>query len=186
MKNLSLVSVVLTFCSLMGFWLIMSGHYDPIHIGMGVLSVILVLYVNHGLRRYSFYSDEKDDLSNLRYGYLIYYLGWLAWQIIASGFHVAGVILKKSLPISTYIVKFRADLPSAHARMILGNSITLTPGTLTIDITGNEFTIHALTPQSLSSVVNDDMPSRVARLFSREKKSIVYDVRFYTSPEELS
>lgn len=186
MKKLSFVSVILSFCGLLAFWLVMSGHYDPIHIGMGVLSVIIVMYVNHSLRRHSFYPDEMDDLINIRYGYLIYYILWLVWQIIASGFHVAGVILRKSLPISTYIVRFKADLPSAHARMILGNSITLTPGTLTIDIQGNEFTVHALTTKSVSSVVDDSMASRVARLFSKEKKAIVYDVRFYSSPEELA
>ena len=186
MKKLSFVSGILSFCGLLAFWLVMSGHYDPIHIGMGVVSALVVMYVNHSLRRHSFYSDELDDLINLRYGYLIYYVAWLGWQIIASGFHVAGVILRKSLPISTYIVRFKADLPSAHARMILGNSITLTPGTLTIDIQGNEFIVHALTTKSVSSVVDDSMPSRVARLFSREKKAIVYDVRFYSSPEELA
>ncbi|MCB1165947.1 MAG: Na+/H+ antiporter subunit E [Leptospiraceae bacterium] len=186
MKKVSPISLLLSFASLFGFWLIMSGYFDWFHMSLGVLSVLIVLIMNHSLKQHSFYADEKDDLRHLRYGYFLYYLLWLSWQIIASGFHVAGIILRKSLPISTYIVRFKADLPSAHARMILGNSITLTPGTLTIDIQGNEFTVHALTPQSISTVVDDNMPSRVARLFTKERKSVVYDVRFYSSPEELS
>ena len=186
MKQASPISLLVSFTALMGFWLLMSGHYDVIHIGLGVLSAVIVLAVNYSLRQHTFYADEKDDILHLHYGKLLIYLPWLSWQIICSGIDVAFIILRKSLPISTYILKFRVDMPSAHARMILGNSITLTPGTLTLDIQGNEFTVHALTPRSVSRVVDGDMPRRVARLFERKVDVMVYDVRFYSSPEELA
>lgn len=186
MNKTSPISLLISFAGLMGFWLIMSGRYDAFYISLGVLSVVMVMAVNYGLRSYRFYADEADVLLNINYLKLPVYLLWLVWQIVVSGIDVALIILRRSLPISTFIVRFRVDMPGAHARMILGNSITLTPGTLTIDIQGNEFTVHALTPRSVSRVVDGDMPRKVARLFDRKKDVMVYDVRFYSSPEELA
>jgi len=185
MKKSSIFNLALAFVALMAFWLAMSGKFDLQYIGFGVLSVLVVLAVNHGLRRHQFYPDEIADWNRLRLGFAAYYLVWLTWQIIISGIQVASIIVRRSLPISTYVVKFKTNLASANERMILGNSITLTPGTLTLDITEDEFTVHALTFESLSSLLDDSMPSRVARLFSRGKKAVIHDIRFIASPDEL-
>jgi len=85
------------------------------------------------------------------------------------------------MPIETAIVKFRADLPSSHAKMILGNSITLTPGTLTIDIEDDLFIIHALDSNSYASLENDEMPRQVLQLFQKEVHPVVSDFEIIKS-----
>lgn len=157
------------------FWILMSGFLDAIHLTFGVLSVAGVLAFNYQLKKHRFYDDDIDNLDDLRLFRALYYFFWLIYQIILSGFHVLGILMKPSMPIETAIVKFRVDLPSSHAKMILGNSITLTPGTLTIDIEGDLFTVHALDSSSYASIENDEMPRQVLQLFQKEERQVIKD-----------
>ncbi|MEX2402775.1 MAG: Na+/H+ antiporter subunit E [Balneolales bacterium] len=184
MKQLSLLNISLSFISLMTFWLIMSGMFQLPQIIQGIISVVIVLAVNHSLKRYKFFENEMDDLGTLRFYYASIYPFWMMKEIVKSGFYVARVILFTSKPIQTYIIKFRCKLPSAHAMMILGNSITLTPGTLTIDIEGDEFTVHALTQDTFAGIVSDEMPRKVLQLFEAEDRPVIHDVRILNKAEE--
>lgn len=177
MKTISPVSIVLSFISLMIFWMSMSGFFDAIHLSMGVFSVVFVLVLFHKIRRHRFFSDEMEDLLQLRFARVPYYVLWLIWQILVSGLHVARVILSRSMPIEPSMVRFKVDLPSAHAKMILGNSITLTPGTLTVDITGDEFIVHALTPATFAGILDDSMPRQVLKLFSKADRAVISEAR---------
>lgn len=164
----------------------MSGFLDAIHIGMGVVTVIGVLYVNYQLKSHTFFDDDMNDLRDLRFGRAIYYIGWIIVQIVISGFHVMSVIIKPSMPIRTTILTFRADLPSAHARMILGNSISLTPGTLTIDIVGDTFTVHALDRNTYQGIADDSMPRQVLKLFEKGERQVVKDLKIITKTPEVN
>ncbi|TVR31420.1 MAG: hypothetical protein EA390_06455 [Balneolaceae bacterium] len=177
MNKLSLFSLSMSFISLMIFWIVLSGFLDVIHISFGVISVASVMYVNYKLKTHRFFKDDMDDLSELRFGWAVYYFFWMAGQIILAGFHVLNIIIRVKMPIKTAIITFKADLPSAHAKMILGNSITLTPGTLTLDIQGDQFTVHALDEFSYKGIISDDMPKQVLRLFSSEDRQVVSDVK---------
>lgn len=168
------------------FWVIMSGFFDVIHISMGVASVAFVMIINHKLRLQQFFEDDTDVLRKLRFTRAVFYVFWLLWQIIVSGFQVAALILKPKMPVATAMLKFKADLPGAHAKMILGNSITLTPGTLTVDITGNEFTIHSLTPESMDGIISDEIPRQVLQLFQKEVHQVIYEVEIVTDNEKYS
>lgn len=181
MNRLSLFSLTMTFISLMIFWITLSGFLDAVHIGMGVLSVGSVMYVNYKLKVHRFFDDDMDDLSDLNFGRAFYYFFWLIIQIILAGFHVLSVILQPKMPIKTAMVQFRVDLPSAHAKMILGNSITLTPGTLTVDIDGDLFTVHALDENSYKGIVSDEMPRQVLKLFEKEERQVVSDIKINSS-----
>lgn len=163
----------------------MSGFLDAIHLTFGVLSVAGVLLFNYRLKKHRFYADDMDNLDELRFFRAIYYFFWLVYQIIMAGFHVIGIILRPSMPIETRILKFRVDLPSSHAKMILGNSITLTPGTLTIDIEDDLFTVHALDKASYESLENDEMPRQVLQLFQAEKRPVISDFEIIKSAEEI-
>lgn len=180
MGRISFISLFLSFLSLMAFWLIMSGFFDLLHISYGIVSVAVVLAVNFKLKSHRFFEDEMDDLLHLRFGKVIVYIPWILLQILKSGFHVAFIILRPSKPVQPALLKFRVDLPSAHAKMILGNSITLTPGTLTIDIKGNDFTVHALSESSYSSIINDEMPKKVRGLFLKDNRPVVSDIKIIT------
>lgn len=152
---------------------------------MGLISVAIVMAVNYRLKSHSYFADETDVIKDLRFIYMPYYFGWLLVQIIISGIQVAKILLSPSLPIRTSIVKFRVDFPNPHCRMILGNSITLTPGTLTVDISGDEFTVHSISPVSFESIASDVMPQKVLKLFRDEAEQVVHDFRVIHSKEEL-
>ncbi len=184
-KKRSYFSLIMSFSLLMSFWLVMSGFLDVFHIGLGVVCVLIVMGIDAKLKNLQYYHDDQDALSQIRYGYGFYYVGWLIVQIVISGIHVAGVILSPRMQIRTSIVKFKVDLPNAQSRVILGNSITLTPGTLTLDIQGDEFTIHSLIPSSYAGIVDDTMPRNVLKLFTKEVRQVVSDVRIYHNGEDI-
>jgi len=170
----------MSFISLMTFWIIMSGFFDFIHLGLGVLSVASVIYVNYKLKTHRFFEDDMDDLSELRFTRAAYYIVWMVIQIIIAGIHVAKIIIRPKMPIHTTMLTFRVNLPSAHARMILGNSITLTPGTLTIDITGDRFIVHAIDDKSYEAISSDKMPREVLKLFEKEERQVIEDLQIIT------
>lgn len=158
----------------------MSGFLDFIHLAMGVLSVASVMFINYRLYSHRFFEDDIEDINQLRFGRAFYYLFWMIYQILLAGFHVVSVIIRPTMPVTPSILTFKTDLPSSHAKMILGNSITLTPGTLTIDIKGDTFTVHALNEHSYEGIVNDEMPRQVLKLFSKEDRPVIYDMEIKT------
>ena len=167
----------MSFTSLMIFWIIMSGFLDAIHLSMGVVTVVGVMFINYKLKSHRFFDDDMNDLRELRFTYAIWYVIWMIGQIVLAGFHVVSVIVRPKMPIHTILITFRVDLPSAHARMILGNSISLTPGTLTIDIEGDMFTVHALDDKSYDGIATDSMPRRVLKLFENTDREVVKDLK---------
>ena len=175
MSKISFSSLALSFISLMIFWVIMSGYLDVLHIGFGVVSVTGVLLFNYRLQNHRFSGEDVDVLRSLRFSRSVYYFLWLILQVIVAGFHMARLIVSPSMPIKPAVVRFKADLPSDQAKMILGNSITLTPGTLTVDIEGDQFLIHALDTTSYESLQNDKMPREVLKLFEKEERQVISD-----------
>ncbi len=81
-------------------------------------------------------------LSNIWWS-LVYILNFI-WLMIKANFNVARIVLTPSLPINPGIVEFESKLTNPYAKMVLANSITLTPGTFTVDIVDNRFYIHWL------------------------------------------
>lgn len=161
----------------------MSGFLDAIHLAMGVVSVTGVMLLNYQLKKVRFFEDDMEDLNDIRFGRAIYYFFWLIYQILVSGFHVLFVIIRPSMPIKPTMVTFKVDLPSSHAKVILGNSITLTPGTLTVDIEDDTFTVHALDHNSYAGIQDDSMPRQVLSLFSKEDRQVVQDFKII-NPED--
>lgn len=167
----------------MTFWVIMSGYLDVIHIGFGLVTVLGVMAMNHKLKSHRFFEDDLSDFSELRFARAFFYFFWLFWQIIVSGFHVVSIIIRPSMPIRPAMLSFRADLPSSHAKAILGNSITLTPGTLTIDIEEDLFTVHALDDSTLEGIISDEMPRQVLKLFEAKERPVISEVKIIRKKE---
>lgn len=186
MKKKPFINQVFFFISLMVFWIIMSGYLDAIHIGMGVISIAFVMILMREVRDEKFFADEMSSDADYRLAAFIPYLIWLIVEILKSGFNVVLTILKPSLPIEPAIVRFKVDLPNTQAKIILGNSITLTPGTLTIEIEDDEFVVHAFTKSSYEGILDDTMPKKVLGLFEKSDRPVVSDVKIYTSREELA
>lgn len=177
MKSQSHYHSILLVTGLMFFWLSMSGYFDALHIGFGIISITVVVFFYSGIRKHAFFEDEKEALPGIRPLHFVGYIFWVIWEIFKSGIFVAKVILKPSMPIEPSMVTFRADLPGPYAKMVLGNSITLTPGTLTVEIEDDLFTVHALTRETFSGIIDDTMPKKVLRLYSDENRSVISDVK---------
>lgn len=186
MKSISAKSLIVTFMSLMVFWYIMSGFFDVTHTLMGILSVGIVMAINYKLKAHPYFEGETDVIKDLRLFYVPWYFGWLLLQIVISGVNVAKILLSPSLPIKTSVVKFKVNYPNPHCKMILGNSITLTPGTLTVDIRGDEFIVHSISPVSFEGIANDEMPQQVLKLFTNQMSPVISDFEIIYSKEELS
>lgn len=176
-------AVIIQALLLMALWLIFSGRFDALHISFGVISVAVVLGLNRRLARNPHFSMPGERSEPILLRRLPGYLLWLIWEIILANLQVAYLILHPKMPINPRLLQFRTHEPTAAAKAILGNSITLTPGTLTIDIKGDRFLVHALVPSSAESLADGTMQTRVARLFSKDVGVAVKEVRFL-GPEE--
>ena len=151
---------LLVFSVLLGFWLILSGHYDLFHISAGIICSALVAHFSSDLL---IRQDVSQD--RLHLGRFLQYVPWLFYQIILANLHVAYLVLRPQ-KIHPQIIRLRTTLKSDVALTILGNSITLTPGTITMDINRNELVVHALSDKVAKDLLSGQLERRVAHVFS--------------------
>ena len=93
----------------------------------------------------------------------VWYWPWLLWQIFLSGLGVARIIVTPSLPATPTLLKVRASQTTAAGRATYANSITLTPGTVTVEVEGDEFLVHALTADGAADLSEGLMDRVVTR-----------------------
>lgn len=150
---------LILFVLLFGVWLLLSGHYTPLLLTFGALSCTGVVWlVSHlGIL------DEEALPAHLGPSVLLY-MPWLMKEIALSNLSVARVILSPGLPIHPRILRVDASQKSDVAKVIYANSITLTPGTVTLDVRGDQFLVHALTSDSAEGLLSGEMDRRVANL----------------------
>ena len=177
MKKAFIKGTVLQFIILLGLWLILSGKYDWMHLSFGIASAFIVTLLQLRINKYLYYQIKIANENSLSWSRLLLYVPWLIWQVILASLQVAYVVLHPRMPINPSLLKFKTKLPNIAARVILGNSITLTPGTLTINIAGDEFLVHALTDASHSGIVDGSLPEQVAKLYDRRPASVIGDIR---------
>ena len=145
---------------LVGVWLLLSGIMEPLILGFGVASSLVVAWIK--LR-----ADRRDGDPvpiALRFGRLPGYVLWLSWEIVKSNVDVARRILSPSLPVAPAVRWLPASQRSELTRVIYADSITLTPGTLSIDLTGEAVEVHALHEGSLDELERGEMDARVRGL----------------------
>lgn len=143
---------------LFAFWLILSGHYTPVLVGAGLASAVFCAVVS---RRMLVVDPEGHPLQLLK-GVVTYY-PWLLWEIIKSAWTVTLIILNPKLPISPTMTRLRASQRSSAGIATYGNSITLTPGTLTVGVEGTELIVHALTSDGALDLESGRMDRRISR-----------------------
>ena len=151
--------VVLLGVLLGAAWLLWSGFFKPLLLILGAFSCALVLLVSH--RMGLFESDVFAVRLTLR---LFRFWGWLGREIVRSSLEVTRAVLSPKLPISPTVAEFDSHCEHPVDRTILGNSITLTPGTLTLSIDGRHFTVHALSEQGARDLLSGEMDRRVSQL----------------------
>ena len=141
---------------LFAFWLVLSGHFEPLLIGFGIGSTALVVYIAMRMD----VVDEEGLPLNMG-GRFWVYMPWLMKEILVANLHVAKIILTPSLPITPIVVRYRSSQETDLGKVIYANSITLTPGTITIGIYGQELEIHSLTWVDVDGREEDEMDQRV-------------------------
>lgn len=148
------MSVVLTFAMMMVYWILLSGKFDSFHIALGVISSAIVALWSSSLL---FEKKISWPLFIKTLPKLIIYLLWLLIEVIKSNIHVIKVVLAPNVSelIEPKMIRFKTKLKSEEAKYLLANSITLTPGTVTVRIEKNEVLVHALTPQTAEGVPGD-------------------------------
>ena len=147
--------------ALFGFWLLWSGHYSlesGLILGFGVGSCALVVLLSKRMR----IIDEEGQPFHL-IPRVLAYLPWLIKEIIKSNLIVASKVLKPKMPLDPKILHLKPTQKTDLGRVILANSITLTPGTLTIEVRKDEITVHAIDPKMMH-VEQNEMDRRVTRV----------------------
>ena len=138
-------------------WLLLSGYFDKsLLLAMGAASVLLVVLI---ARRMDVVDHEGHPV-HLSARSLLYW-PWLLKEIVKSSIQVSAAILHRNMPIRPSIFTVRASQKTELGRVIFANSITLTPGTVTIGLEDDMLTVHALTAASASGWEESEMNKRV-------------------------
>ena len=143
----------------------MAGKFDLFHAALGVISCLIVTFLTGDLL---FKETRKGRGAEvIRF---IAYIPWLIYQIILANFHIARLALspKMSALINPQLIRFKVNLKSDISKVTFGNSITLTPGTITADIQGDEFLVHGLDQPVTDDLLSGEMQQRVAHIFSED------------------
>lgn len=153
---------IFSFTSLFLVWLLLSGYYKTNLLVLGVLSCLLVTVLAVQLKIYS--SKHHRLKFNLR---LPLYIPWLLKEIVKSNLHVARCILNPKLPIQPQTLTTQPSQKTNTALAVHANSITLTPGTISVDISDNKILVHALTDHTAQGIIDGDIDKQVSKLEGR-------------------
>jgi len=138
-------------------WIGLSGHWEPLLLGLGLLSCVAVPALARRMRLAD--SEGAPIQLSLR---AVAYTPWLLWQIFRANVDVALRILRPSLPIDPRVIRVKAGQRSDVARVVYANSITLTPGTVSLRVEGDEIEVHALTAEAAADLEAGAMDRRVS------------------------
>ncbi len=162
-KNGKRASFVLTFFILYFFWVVFSGRFDLFHLLLGVICCILVSFFSHDLL---FRSLNLKTMPMLWFRFFRY-IPWLLYQVLVANIHVTWLSLHPRMMelIDPQIMGFKSTLSSDVSLVTLANSITLTPGTITVYVSVyGDVTFHVIDIQS-GKTLPWIMEARIAEIF---------------------
>ncbi len=160
------------FLLLFGLWLAFSGRFEPQFLVLAALSAILVVFLTSHL----FYSHQPERFAPLPHGItwftrtvlrFLVYLPKLLLEILVANIHVTYLVVHPRLPVSPRLVQFHTALKSEPSQVLLAQSITLTPGTITVDVQDGWFLVHVLSPTSSRSLEAGTLQNKVAAVFGQ-------------------
>ncbi|MEM7507536.1 MAG: Na+/H+ antiporter subunit E [Pseudomonadota bacterium] len=152
--------LILISATLFGYWLLLSGEWEHEWLiwSGGILSVAVVAFaLGKGLTDQEGFPVEKLPRA-------LVYWPWLVWQIVLSALAVTRIILDPKLPISPKMVKVPAGQKTATGLATYANSITLTPGTISVEVSerGKAIWVHAITADGADDMQDDEMNRKVS------------------------
>ena len=159
------MAFLLSFIILFLFWVVMSGRFDLFHLTLGIISCAIVSYISHDL----LFKDIKSKNRHIETIRFVKYLPWLFYQILVANFYVAYLALDPMMSerIDPRIIKFKTKLKKEMSLVTFGNSITLTPGTITVLIKDGYYYVHAIDMISAKGLPGD-MEKQVGKVHLEE------------------
>lgn len=162
---------VAAFLILMVFWAMLSGKFDSFHLTLGVICSIIIAYLTYNL----LFANVRVGDTRVIVQRFLRYIPWLLYQIVLANFHVAYLALSPKMPVDPQIMRFDTKLESDISWVTLANSITLTPGTITMDIRNGEFFVHALSKKVADDLNTGEMEDRIAHIYMEADHIYVQD-----------
>jgi multicomponent Na+:H+ antiporter subunit E len=149
------VNLTLVFLGCFGLWLVLSGHPTPLHLAQGLIASAFVAYFNRDVEAISSAMRSVPRFLG--------YLPWLLKEILVANVQVVRIVIDPSLPTNPVLLRVPTRLSSDLAVTTFANSITLTPGTITVDVADGALLVHSLTAQKPEAFAG--MEHRVAEVF---------------------
>ncbi len=150
--------LVSTTFILFAFWLLLSGYFTPFLIGAGVVSAVAVVLFAHRMD----VVDHEGHPVHLAPRALVSYWPWLLMEIVKSAWDVSRIIVQPRLPISPTMLNVTSTQTTDLGRTVFANSITLTPGTISVEVGDSAILVHALTRSAANGLADGEMDRRVS------------------------
>jgi len=151
-----------SFVALCVGWILWSGYFKPLLLGLGLASALVCIYLALRMRRADGEGSQFKILQHVHQ--LATYWPWLLLEIAKSNLEVAKIILSGKMHIDPVMIRLKAGQTTEMGQVIYGNSITLTPGTITVDIEDGELLVHALTQSGADGLREGEMDRRITAL----------------------
>ena len=154
------MSFLITTIAMFIFWILLSGEFTFILITSGVVASLITAYLSHDI--FVGKADLKTETG--RVFKFIVYIPWLLWEIILANVEIAYLVLNPKPLIDPQLVHFKNDLKTDLGIVTLAHSITLTPGTVTVEANREEFVIHAIWQKSAEGIIGGEMQRKVKKI----------------------
>lgn len=158
-----MVKAIIMGLTLFGLWLLLSGFFEPLLLGLGVASCVVIVLIARRMRLI----DEESVPTQLPFIRLFSYWAWLAGEVTKANIAVARVILSRKMPINQQLIYVPVSQKTDMGQVIYANSITLTPGTITVETGPGRFLVHAVTEEAADMDGLAEMDRRVTRTETR-------------------
>ena len=146
------------------FWILFSASFEWIHLGLGLIFSFAVAWLNSG---------HSPFVPKFQLWFRIFlYVPWLFYEIIRSSINLSKLILHPALPIEPHLISVESKLRHHAAVVLLGNSITLTPGTITAEVDRNKLIVHAIDKVSGEDVLSKQIETKIADIFKDEEPDL--------------
>ncbi len=148
---------------LAALWLALSGHYTTLLLSIGAACVVFTVWITIRMG----IQDHEMDPVQLRLFAVLVYVPWLMREVVMSALDVARRVLARDMPLSPTVVTLDTSQRTNLGRTIYANSITLTPGTVSIDLVPGQVKVHALSREGAEALAEGKMDARVRGLERR-------------------
>ena len=166
-KPISPARAVTVFGIMLLFWIILSGYFDAFHLGAGIICCAIITAISGDL----FFQSGRTlpELTGAFIRFLLF-IPRLLWSILYANIDVAYRILHPDMPVDPGIITLETSFRDDVLRTTFANAITLTPGTITMEVSGGTFTVHALVQENAEKdlLFDREMEQILAGIFREE------------------